>query len=158
VTINYFCIRMKNIHYPVLLFAAFILVSCGEEKKNSPTEQKTEIVDELPTGTIIAADSMRVRGDELNIFVFSVKISTTAKTHKGKYLVDAAWGFNNGSREIVMPKNDYPLIPVLKRTGEPYSYIIGFYIKDDTTFYDYYAVKGDHGDISMGYTKGYRFK
>lgn len=141
-----------------MLFAACILASCAEEKKNTPAEEKVGIADELPTSTIIAADSVPIKEEQLNNFVFSVKISTTTKTRKGKYAVDVAWGYNIANREIVMPKNDYPLVPVLKRTGEQYSYIIGFYLKDDTTFYDYYAVKGEQGDISMGYTKGYRFK
>lgn len=141
-----------------MLFAACILSSCAEEKKDVPVEKKAEIIDELPAGTIIAADSTPIKEEQLNNFVFSIKISTTAKTNKGRYTIDAAWGYNTANREIVMPKNDYALVPVLKRTGDPYSYIIGFYLQDDTTFYDYYAVKGDHGNISMGYTKGYRFK
>lgn len=157
-TISYFCIRMKNI-LPLLVFATTCtLAACTGENKETPDHNATETMEALPAGTIIAADSMPVKEEQLNNFVFSAKVTTTPKTAKGNYMVDAAWGYNTAQSEIIMPKNDYPLIPVLQRTAEPYTYIIGFYIKGDTTFYDYYKISAQRGSITMGYTKGYRFQ
>ncbi len=148
--------------YSCLLGAAIIFCSCGNNQHQSPAGQEPKVThtatEEVPAGTVIAADSMPVTEDKLNHFTFSVKILSTGKTGKGHYQAEAAWGHNIATGEFVMPRNDYPLIPVLKRSSEPYTYIIGFYIKGDTTFYDYYKINGTRQTIGMNYTKGYRFQ
>ena len=156
-TISYFCIRMKYIHLPVLLIACLI-TACADEPGKPVTPTETVGSPDIPAGTIIATDTMPVVEDKLNNFVFYATITSTEKTAKGNYAIEAAWGHNIANSEFTMPKYDYPLIPVLKRTGEPYTYIVGFYMKDDTTFYDYYHIQATRGSIAMTYTKGYRFK
>jgi hypothetical protein len=150
---------MKNIGFLLLCIFTSLLFSCNNGGE-TPTEKLQQAVDNntLAPGTIVAADSMPVVEDKLNDFVFAVRVIAGKKVNKGHYDIEAAYGHNIAQSSFVMPKHDYPLIPVLKRTGEPYTYIIGFYTKDDTTFYDYYQVRAERGTILMIYTKGYRFQ
>jgi hypothetical protein len=150
---------MKNIVL-ALLACSPALFSCNNNA-DTPAEKLQQAVSAqtLAPGTLVAIDSMPVVEDKLNVFHFSVKISAAKLINKGHYKVDAAFGPNEGSSELVMPRNDYPLIPVLKRTGEPYTFIVGFYMNDDTAFYDYYKISADElRNITMNYTKGYRFQ
>jgi hypothetical protein len=137
--------KQTTILYSFLLF----ILSCSENK----TANKTEA--EIKEGIVIAADSIRIIEDALNEQYFIVKIKTNDHSDTGSYDIDAAWGYNNASGHFTMPLWD--LQPVLKRdTG--YSYIIGFYFKNDTAFHDYYLVKGEKGMIQMKYLKAYTFE
>lgn len=140
---------MKNCWLIVMLGMAACHTP-GKEEKNVAANQKP--------GTVIATDSMRIVEDDLNTSYFSVKLLTTDKTDKGTYAIDAAWGFNTAQTEFTMPKGGEKLEPVLRRVQEPYTYEIGFRQEGDTTFYDYYQVKGEKGTIRMKYLKAYSFE
>ena len=137
----------------IILAAAILFTACKSGDSNKVDYTK------MPAGTLVAADSMRVVEDTLNNFHFSVRVLTNEKTaDKGQYAVKTAWGFNEGETAFTLPKGGEHFTQVLRRQPAPYTYNIGFNMDDDTTFYDYFEVKGEYGTIKMRYTKSYTFK
>lgn len=132
-----------------------VLVSCSQ--KNESNDSKVSNTS-LKPGTIVVADSMSVLEDQLNNTMFSVKVIANENTPKGKYTVKAAWGYNEAESELAMPKGGEKFIPMLRKEAIPYTYSIGFQVKGDTTFYDYYLVNADKGTIRMKYIKAYSFE
>ncbi len=131
-----------------------ILVLAGCSAKNPVTQNNKP----LPTGTIVAIDSMPVVEDELNHFYFSVAIKTNEQTSDGRYDVDIAYGPSTGVSAFKMPKGCENVRPVMRQGTEPYTYIIGFKMPNDTVFHEYYSVSGSRGRIEVKPIKGYTFK
>jgi hypothetical protein len=136
---------------------AFIAITLLNSCKSTVNQQKNN-KSTLPAGTVVEADSQRILEEKLNDFFFSVKIKTTATSDKGNYTVNTEWGYYTAEGHLTMPKGGEDLQPVLRKGEEPYSYLIGFYFKDDTSFHDYYLIKGQKGMISMKYIKAYTFE
>jgi hypothetical protein len=142
---------LRAMRYTIILLAGLLFAACNADKKEKDYSK-------LPAGTLIAADSMSIAEDSLNQSQFSVKVTTTAKTAEGKYGVQANWGYNPAETQFTLPKGGETFIPVLRKGQQPYTYIIGFNIPDDTTFYDYFQVQGNQGGIRMQYIKTYSFE
>lgn len=143
---------MKNIlsWFPILALA--IMISCGQEKG---TETKAK---QFPKpGTIVAQDSMPVTEDQLNHFVFAVKVIADSNVTSGLYDVDADFGPNYAGSSFTMPKGGEDLKPLIRKGTKPYTFIIGFKIPNDTTFYDYFEVSSDRHNTKMQYIKAYTF-
>lgn len=148
---------MKKICSRLLFVVLGSMLSCKNEgKKTTHTGLETGYSQPV-AGTIIAADSMAITEDQLNHNYFSVKI-VSSNAAPGSYNVVAAWGFNTAEGHLTMPKGGENIKPVLKRSAEPYSYLVGFNLKGDTTFYDYFLVNAQRGMISMKYIKAYTFE
>lgn len=153
-----FAAIMKNLKY-ITLSAFVLLTACKDQMpENNQVKQIKEIVKTQPAGTIIAADSMRFTEDKLNDFYFAVKVTTTEHSDKGTYAVEASVGPKEAASKFTMPRGGEEVVPVLKKGDEPFSYIIGFYYNNDTTFYDYYKIAADASTIQMKYTKAYAIK
>lgn len=135
------------------LSLSWLLLSCGG--KQAGRQQKEDCSD-LPVNTLLADDSMKVSEERLNDFSFSVRLLATGQ--KGKYDVHATYGPNDGNGRMVMPRGGESLCPELRRGPEPYSFEIGFRQDKDTTFYPYYLVSWDAGQIMMRYTTAYSFE
>ena len=106
-------------------------------------------------GMLVAADSMPIVEDRLNDLYFSIRLETTEKSDSGEYYLEAAWGYNLAQTNIRYPKGLEDVRPVIRRNHDDYSYIVGFFTKDDSTFHDYYNVSAQQGSIHMKYTKTY---
>ena len=106
-------------------------------------------------GAIVASGQMPVTGDSLNHFTFSVKVIADSAVKSGVYDVEAAFGPNIARGRFVMPKGGAHLKPIMHKGATPYTYIIGFKVDNDTTFYDYFKVQSNHMTTQMQYTKAY---
>lgn len=131
--------------------ACLLLASCNSSNKS--VDYAT-----LPAGTLLAADSIKVAEDTLNNTWFTVKLLTSDKTDKGIYDINASWGGNIADTKFTLPKGAEKFRPALHRESEPYSFMIGFHMADDTAFYPYYQVKAEQGTIKMNYVKSYTFE
>ena len=128
---------------------ALLLIGCGN---NGTTKTK-----ELPKpGTIIDSASMPI-ADELNTFTFSIKVVADSEVSKGVYDVDVDYGPNFAEGKFTMPKGGEELRPIVRKGSQPYTYIIGFKVNGDTTFYDYFEVTSNKGSTKMQYIKAYSF-
>ena len=108
-------------------------------------------------GTVMATATMPITEDKLNHFTFSVKVIADSNIAAGVYDVDADYGPNFATSTFTMPKGAEAYQPCMRKGAEPYSYIIGFKIPGDNTFYDYFEVWGSSTTIKMQYIKAYTF-
>lgn len=106
----------------------------------------------------MACDSMRVTNDPLNHFYFSVKVVANEASKYGTYTIKASYGPNDATSQFTMPKGGEHFLPVIQKGTEPYTYIVGFHYENNKTFYDYYQVSAQRGQIAMKYLKAYSFK
>ncbi len=124
---------MKNSSLFALVTSALFISSC-EGSNKAAEDTKTEI----KPGTVVASAEMPVTDDSLNNFTFSVKV--VADSTRGVYDIDADYGPNFAEGQFVMPKGGEDLVPLLKRGNSPNTWVIGFRVAGDTTFYDYFEV------------------
>jgi hypothetical protein len=126
----------------------YVTIACGCKNKN---------VERIPpaAGIVVAQDSVLV--DSLNESYFSVKVSTTEKSDSGEYHIETAWGYNIAESTIRMPKGLESATPAI-RPDTANAYMMGFHVKDDTAFHDYYSITADNGTIRMKYIKTYYFQ
>jgi len=141
----------------VLLFVAIAAIS--QVACNSSNDEKTTGNNkQFPKpGTVVAAAEMPVTDDPLNKFTFSVKVIADTNVRSGEYDVDADYGPNFAEGHFTMPKGGEYLVPVIRRDNAPYTYIIGFRLPGDTTFYDYFEVSSNRSSTKMQYVKAYTF-
>jgi hypothetical protein len=135
-------------------FAAVIAASCNSSSHQANTDE-THIPLPKP-GYVVAADSMEATStDKLNHFVFTVKVIADSNIASGVYDVDADFGPNFATSQFTMPKGAETLTPILRKGSAPYTFIVGFKVKDDTTFYDYFEVSSNGHATIMQYIKAY---
>jgi len=108
-------------------------------------------------GTIVVTAQMPVTDDPLNHFTFSVKVIADSNIKAGVYDIDADYGPNFAEGQLTMPKGGEDLKPLIRKGNAPYTYIIGFKIAGDTTFYDYFEVSSSRSATKMQYLKAYTF-
>lgn len=108
-------------------------------------------------GTIVAAAEMPIKEDSLNHFSYSVKVIADSNVAAGIYDVDADYGPNLATGQFTMPKGGESLVPLIRVGSKPYTYIIGFKVANDTTFYDYFEVSSDGKSTKMQYLNSYTF-
>lgn len=144
-----------------VIACAQAFISCNNPNAVSKPENTANL---LKPGTIVAADSEAIKEDELNDFMFNVKIiaDSTSNT-KGSYIVDATYGVDNAAGKLLMPKNEEHLKPLLRKGTKPYTYIVGFKFGEDTTFHDYFEISVTNvapkrKAIKMEYIKAYSFE
>lgn len=145
---DYFC-AMKYL----LALLPLIIFSC-----QSADTKTTKNESPFAENTIVAADSMHITEETLSRFYFSVIVRSTTYSTKRMYDVSVRYGPNNAASRFPMPKGGEHLKPVMKKGTEPYSYIIGFYLDDDTTFNEYYLVKGSLQQILIKPLAAYTFQ
>lgn len=142
---------MQKRSFLLLALAVISAASCG-------SDHGTDAEKAFPVpGTVVASAEMPVVGDTLNHFMFSVKVIADSNVREGVYDIDADYGPNFAAGQMVMPKGGEDLKPVIRKGDGPNTFIIGFRMKDDTTFYDYYEVSSDKKATKMRYTKAYTF-
>lgn len=100
---------------------------------------------------------MPVTDDALNHFTFSIKVIADSDISDGIYDVDADYGPNFGEGKFAMPKGIEDAKPIIRKGGEPYTFIIGFRLPGDTTFNDYFQVSCSKHSTKMEYIKAYTF-
>ncbi len=100
---------------------------------------------------------MPIAEDAINHSSFSVKVIADSDIATGVYDVDADFGTNFGEGKFTMPKGAEDATPVIRKGDAPYTYIIGFHIAGDTTFYDYFQVSCSKSSTKMEYIKAYSF-
>ncbi len=130
---------------------SLLMVSCGG------SSQKEAYVFPKP-GTVIDSAEMSVTTDTLNDFTFYVVIRADSDVAKGIYDVTATHGVNTAEGKFTMPKGAEQYKPVIKKGTTPETFIVGFYLPKDTTFYDYFEVTGQKLNIGMKYLKSYSFE
>ena len=140
----------NNFLYLTLVSALFTLCSCGNTAEHSKKQFPRP-------GTIMAEAKMPVTDDTMNHFTFSVKVIADSDIANGVYDVDADFGPNFGEGKFSMPKGAEDAKPAIRKGDDPYTYIIGFRITGDTTFYDYFQVSSTKNSTKMGYIKAYTF-
>ena len=138
-----------------LFMAAVALVSAFCSCANKTDEQKPKKFPQ-PGKTVVEAN-MPIAEDALNHTIFSVKVIADSDVANGVYDVDADFGPNFGEGKFTMPKGAEDAQPVIRKGDAPYSYIIGFRIAGDTTFYDYFRVSCSKSNTKMEYIKAYSF-
>lgn len=157
----YFCARMKH---RLILPLVLLLGACSQPKAGNDNNDGSWTPP--PAGTVVAADSMKVK-DPLNDFYFAVKlVSSPANGEEGNmgfvYDVEAHYGPNAANSRITMPKGGNNLRPLLRpdKTKE-YTYILGFIPGKDyggsNEFQDYYAISASRGTIEIRALKSYSF-
>ena len=144
-------------HYrfiPAILIAITILTSCST-RENS-TQAKSH---QFPKpGTTVANAERKITEDSLNDFRFQIRVIADSAVQNGVYNVDVDYGPNFASGQFTMPKGGEHLLPVIKSGNSPYTYIIGFRLPDDTTFYEYYEVSSNKQSTKMQYINTYSFQ
>ena len=134
-------------------FALWFLAAC-----DNTTTSSTAHAPQLPKpGTVLLSVSEPIVEETLNKFTFSVKVSADGNVANGVYKVEMSYGPNTGEGKFTMPKGAESATPVIKKGGRPYTYIIGFKIPDDTTFYEYFEVSSTSSGGDMRYIKAYSF-
>ena len=108
-------------------------------------------------GTIIDSLSSPISEDKLNHFICGVKIIADRNIATGIYDIDADYGPNFAESQLTMPKGAENFRLYIKRGAIPCSFIIGFKMPDDTTFYDYFEVDCSRTATKMQYIKAYTF-
>ncbi|MCW3124215.1 MAG: hypothetical protein JWQ38_3707 [Flavipsychrobacter sp.] len=125
------------------------LIGCSNGNSNTASK-------EFPKpGTVVAAAQMPVN-DELNKFTYSIKVVADSEIKSGVYDVDVDYGPNFAEGKFTMPKGGEELKPLI-RASSANSYVIGFKVAGDTTFYDYFEVSSNKGSTKMQYIKAYSF-
>ena len=108
-------------------------------------------------GTLVASAEMPVTDDPLNKFTFSVKVIADSDVKSGVYDIDVDYGPNFAEGKLNMPKGGEELQPIIRKGSDPYTYIIGFKVAGDTTFYDYFQISSSKANTKMEYIKAYTF-
>lgn len=137
--------------YTILLPAVATILSCN----SAPKDTHKEVV--IP-GTVIDSLSEPVKEDTLNHFTCSVKIIADSAAANGVYIAAAMYGPNEAKGKFTMPKGMETARPILKKGTARYSYIVGFRIDDDTTFYDYFEITNTKSATAMRYINSYSFE
>jgi hypothetical protein len=140
-----------NASYILPAVAICIFSACG-----STTTAPPRALIPKPGTTVAAADEP-VTDDPLNKFTFSVKVIADSNVATGMYDIDADYGPNFAESKMILPKGGEHFAPAVRKGTQPYSYIVGFHIPGDTTFYDYFEVTSDKGQTKMQYIKAYTF-
>lgn len=143
--------KRSFIWVPIVIIA-WVAGSCG-----SAGNEGNKVRHFPSPGTLMAQDSMPVTEDKLNNFMFTVRVIADSAVTSGIYDVDADYGPNFATSTFAMPKGIEDVTPILRRGDAPYTYIIGFRLPGDTTFYDYFEVSSDHHNTKMKYLKAYTF-
>jgi hypothetical protein len=140
---------MKQTGLVYFTLSLSLFVSCN----NSSTHAK-----HFPKpGAVVASAEMPVTDDPLNKFTFSVKVIADSEVKSGVYDIDVDYGPNFAEGKLTMPKGGEDLQPLIRKSSEPYTYIIGFKVAGDTTFYDYFQVSSSKANTKMEYIKAYTF-
>ena len=143
---------MKNFILPSLAIFVLIIASCT----NSVNANKSKKQFPKP-GTTVVSDKMPVSGDTLNHFTFSIKVVADTDVESGVYHIESDFGPNLALGQFTMPKGGEDFKPVIRRCDTPNTFIIGFKIPSDTTFYDYYEVSSTKESTRMRYLKAYSY-
>lgn len=138
----------------LLLLITIAFTACSTPDK--PLEE-TEHFYAPPAGTVIAADSMKIKEDQLNKLYYSARIVSTDSSNKGSYTLDAAFGFNEAISEVKYPALQRKIFPALRTdTAHRYSYILGFTYDGSDTFHDYAQITAvDEEMIKFKYIRSY---
>jgi hypothetical protein len=143
-------------HKIALLFGllfALLVAACSDSGNGNDSKPK-----QFPKpGTVVAAAEMPVTDDPLNHFMFAVKVIADSNIAAGMYDVDVDYGPNFSQGQLSMPKGGEDLKPVIRKGAAPYTFIIGFHVPGDTTFYDYFEVSSSLRETKMQYVKAYTF-
>ena len=153
--IPYFCALMKKMIISCIAIAMLSWVSCHEPTETANKEIKTAPFPK--PGTMVASAEVPVADDHLNHFTFSVKVIADSNITHGVYDVDADYGPNFAEGQFTMPKGGEDLKPIIRKGGAPYTFVIGFRMPGDTTFYDYFEVSSSRATTKMQYLKTYAF-
>jgi len=140
-----------------LLCAVAALMYCSACNNAADTPANASAKALPKPGTVVAAAEQPVTDDQLNKFTFSVKVIADSNVATGIYDVDVDYGPNFAESKMTLPKGGEQFTPDIRKGDRPYTYIIGFRIPDDTTFYDYFEVSSDKGATKMQYIKAYTF-
>jgi hypothetical protein len=145
---------MKKIAFSCFILSVLSIASCN----NSNGKRREDKPKEFPKpGTVVATAEMPITNDPLNKFTFSIKVIADSNIKSGVYDVDADYGPNFAEGQFNMPKGGEHLVPIIRKGSAPYTYVIGFKLAADTTFYDYFEVSSNRSTTKMQYLKAYTF-
>ncbi len=144
---------MKKIVASLCFATGFLVSGCGDGNGSKSAEKFT-----LPApGTVIDSAGMKIK-DPLNDFVFTVTLLADSLVKDGVYDVRAAYGYDVAEGRFTMPKGLERYRLAIRKSDTPYTYVIGFLTPKDTTFYEYFEVRGKKNAIGMQYLKAYTFE
>jgi len=145
---------MKKIVFSYFAFLVFVIAACNNIRDKGREDKPKEFP---KPGAVVATDSMPITNDPLNKFTFSVKVVADSNVKSGVYDVDVDYGPNFAEGQFNMPKGGESLLPLIRRGSDPYTFVIGFKMAGDTTFYDYFEVSSNRNTTKMQYLKAYTF-
>ena len=137
------------------LVGATVAVGCKSNSSDNYVQPKP--------GVVVDSMAMPVEGD-INHAVFSVAIVVDSdQMRAGLYDVRAAFGESVAEGKFSMPKGGEKNKPIVRKAKEPFRYVVGFKVPDDTTFYEYFEVQAQRSPgvatiIGMKYLKSYSFE
>ncbi len=135
-----------------LLGMSYLFTACGPNGGNTSTNWQPPA-----PGTVIDSLSESVTDDTLNKFTATIKIVADSNAANGVYEIETEFGPNLAINKFSLPKGMTNGTPKLKKTSEKHTYIIGFLLPDDTSFYDYYQISFDKQTTKMQYIKSYYY-
>lgn len=137
------------------LTTAALLLALGFAACNN-TEGTTPATTIKP-GTVVAHDEYAIPEDTLNKAMHTITVVADTDVDKGVYGIDVSFGKNFAHGGFTMPKGGEKLRPLVRR-GTGHTFIIGFRMKDDTTFYDYVEVTSNRENTRIQYMNSYSFQ
>lgn len=143
--------KIHNLTAALLIFS-YALTACSSASRLNENNW-------LPPapGTVIDSLSEPVKDDTLNNFLATIKIVADSNSALGIYEIETEFGPNLAINKFSLPKGMTKGAPKLKKTEQKYTYIVGFTLPSDTTFYDYYQVSFDKQTTKMQYIKSYYY-
>jgi hypothetical protein len=136
-----------------ILLLPFLILAAACSNSGSPYQYTTQPA----IGTVVGTAVMPVKEDALNKFTFGVNVVADSEIADGVYDVNVNYEYHTAQAKFTMPKEIKNMRPLIRAGKEPYTYIIGFKVPKDTTFYDYFEVRVASNNIYMDYLKGYTF-
>ena len=134
-----------------------IAIILGITGCSGPVPETTDNKIGITPGSLIDSVTVPV-SDPLNKFFFSVVVRADSAVANGVYDVHATFAKSEATGSFVMPKGAEHYLLKIKSGIDTNSMVIGFEVKGDTTFYDYFKVTGNNLAITMGYIKSYSFQ
>lgn len=137
---------MKKLSFAITISLTFFIAACSEHKE----------AEKPKPGAVVATAEMPVAENHNN--KFSIKLLSDSTGKQGVYTVDANSGPYSLTSQFTMPKGGEDFQPLIRNGSAANTFIIGFKLADDTTFYDYFEVSSKLDTIKMKYLKAYSFK
>ncbi|MCD6013570.1 MAG: hypothetical protein K0Q79_3432 [Flavipsychrobacter sp.] len=139
---------MKKRSLVVITSLALFAAACSGSKETAKPKP----------GAVVTTAEMPVAEEAGNNAKFSINVIADSSGKQGVYTVAANSGPYSLTSQFTMPKGGEDFEPLIKKGSVANTFVIGFKVADDTTFYDYFEVSSKRDTIRMKYLKAYSFQ